>query len=73
MVLVYSNDNSALVGLARGLLANAGLDVTVKNEFSATGFPPYNQRQELWLLNDSDLDRAREILAEMEMDGNGED
>ena len=65
MKLIYAHDNPALVGLAKGLLENAGLEVTIKNEFSSAGFPPYNLRQELWLMDDTDLDKATAVLEEM--------
>ena len=73
MKLVYRHDNPALVGLAKGLLEDAGLEVTVKNEFGGSGFPPYNQVQELWILNEQDFETASETLAvmnEKEMNAN---
>ena len=65
MRLVYRNENPALVGLAKGLLEDAGLEVMIKNEFSGIGFPPYNQPQELFVINDQDFENASEILANM--------
>lgn len=69
MILVYTNDNPALVGLAKSMLEEAGFDVTLKNELSATGFPPYNLNQELWLLNEADLEPARTLLSSMNAQG----
>ena len=72
MKLVYSHDNPALVGLAHSLLEEAGLEVTLKNEFSVAGFPPYNLRQEVWLLDDKDIDKAAEILEQLSGQDPGE-
>lgn len=64
MKLIYSHENPALVGLARNLLEDAGIAVSVKNEFSAAGMaPPYNINQELWLLDDDDFEKARDLLS----------
>jgi len=65
MKLVYSHDNFALVGLARSLLEGAGIEVMMKNEFGGSGFPPYNQGSEIWVLHDKDKDAAEEILSEV--------
>lgn len=59
---VYTHDNPALVGLAKSLLENAGLEVTIKNEFAAVGMQSSYMNQELWVLDDSDYDNALEIL-----------
>ncbi len=63
MIMVYTHTNPALVGLAKSMLESEGFDVTLKNEFSTAGIPPYNLDQELWVLNDSDAEAARKILA----------
>ena len=60
MKLVYTHDNSTLVGLARSMLENAGLEVTVRNKYTGGGLPYFNQ--EIWLLDDSDYDQAMEVL-----------
>ena len=65
MKLVYSHDNPALVGLAKSMLENAGLEVTIKNEFSAGGMVQHYVNQELWILDESDYDTAVEILESM--------
>lgn len=65
MKLVYTHDNFALVGLARSLLESAGIEVMMKNEFGGTGFPPYNQGSEIWVVHDKDKDAAETILSEV--------
>ena len=69
MRLVYKHSNPVLVGLAKSILENSSLAVTIKNEFSALGTPPYNLDQELWVLDDKDFDKAQEILESLEEAG----
>lgn len=66
MKMVYTHTNPALVGLARSILETEGLEVMIKNEFATAGIPPYNLDQELWVLHDSDAEKARVILAELD-------
>ena len=66
MRLVYTHSNPVLVGLAKSILENSGMAVTIKNEFSALGTPPYNLDQELWVLKDNDYDEAQEILESLD-------
>ena len=65
MIPIFTHTNSALVGLAKNLLEDAGVGVVLKNEFSTAGFPPYNLQQELWLLDAKDLDTAKEVLTNL--------
>lgn len=54
-----------LVGNARGLLEASGVNVTMRNEFVAgvTGeVPVFETWPELWVVNDSDYDRACRII-----------
>jgi hypothetical protein len=62
MKLVYTHENSALVGLAKSMLENAGMKVILKNEFTSTLMYPTGIQQELWLPDESDYDTAVEIL-----------
>jgi hypothetical protein len=51
--------------LVRGLLANAGIEARVFNEYAqgAMGeLPPAVIHPEVWLEDDRDLDRARRVL-----------
>jgi len=65
MKLVYKHDNPVLVGLAKGLLENAGLEVTIKNEFWNTGLTYHNRPLELFVLNDNDFETAITLLEDM--------
>jgi hypothetical protein len=63
---VFSSFNQTAVYHARNLLEGAGIEVLVRNAAlsSAMGeLPPAECQAELWLLDDSDLKRAEEILA----------
>ena len=66
MRLVYTHYNPALVGLAKSILESSGMAVTIKNEFSGVGIPPYNIDQELWVLDDNDFAAAQEILESLD-------
>ena len=65
MKRVYSAHNLAAVHHAKNLLEAAGIRAVVRNEFlsSAMGdLPPAECQAEVWLLLDSDLQRAQAIL-----------
>ncbi|MGH8691506.1 MAG: DUF2007 domain-containing protein [Burkholderiales bacterium] len=66
MKRVFSSYNQTAVYHARNLLAGAGLEVLVRNAAlsSAMGeLPPAECQAELWVLNDSDVSQAEEILS----------
>jgi hypothetical protein len=63
---VFGSFNQTAVYHARNLLEGAGIQVLVKNAAlsSAMGeLPPSECQAELWVLNDADVERAREILS----------
>ena len=65
MKRVFSSFNRIAVHHARNLLAAEGIAAEVRNEFlsSAMGeLPPAECQAELWLLEDGDEPRAREVL-----------
>lgn len=62
MKLVYTNPNGALVGSARNILEDAGIAVTLKHEHSG-GYPGLlGVYPELWVVNDSDQQRAIQLI-----------
>ncbi|MFT5033912.1 MAG: hypothetical protein ACI89D_000673 [Bermanella sp.] len=66
MRMVYTNDNRMLVGNARNILAAAGIDVFVKNEFSGGvigELSAFDTWVELWVKEDADYQRACNVLA----------
>ena len=63
---VFSSYNQTAVFHARNLLETEGIETLVKNAIlsSAMGeLPPAECQAELWVLNDSELKRAEEILS----------
>jgi hypothetical protein len=63
---VFSSFNQTAVYHARNLLENAGIETLVKNAAlsSAMGeLPPAECQAELWVLDDSDLARAEQVLS----------
>ncbi|WP_444895823.1 DUF2007 domain-containing protein [Microbulbifer sp. ANSA003] len=73
MKLIYTHENRLLVELAKSRLEVAGIKTRLKNEYAqgATGeLAPNQVWPELWLERDRDLERARQVLAEAEVDSN---
>jgi hypothetical protein len=63
---VFSSYNQTAVYHARNLLETEGIETLVRNAIlsSAMGeLPPAECQAELWVVNDSDLKRAEDILA----------
>ena len=65
MKLVYTNENLFLVGNAKNILETHGIEVMLKNEFAqgAIGeLSAFDAWPELWLVNDTDYEKALEII-----------
>lgn len=65
MRLVYKHENRALVYSVKNILAMQGIDCHVKNDFGNTmgaEFGIGNTLLELWVREDADYERAREII-----------
>lgn len=62
MKLVYTNENSALVGSEKNIVESAGISVTLKNEHSAAYPGLLGAFQELWVVDDSDHQRAVRLI-----------
>jgi hypothetical protein len=66
LIRVFSSYNQTAVYHARNLLESAGIETLVRNAIlsSAMGeLPPAECQAELWVLRQSDLKRAQEILS----------
>ena len=66
MKLVYTNENRLIVSNARNIVAEAGIEVTLKNEFAAGGLgelSAFDTWLQLWVVNDSDYQRACQLIA----------
>jgi hypothetical protein len=69
---VFSSYNQTAVYHARNLLETEGIQALIKNAIlsSAMGeLPPAECQAELWVLNDSDVNRAEEILSAKHVSG----
>lgn len=65
MKLLYTHENPVLVGNARNIVENSGIEVFMKNEFVSGGIgelSPLDTWPELWVANDTDFDRAKKLL-----------
>ena len=76
MRMVYTHENSLLVGSARNLLESEGLKVVVRNEFASGAMgelSPLDTWAELWVLDDADYEKAHQIIANALSDKNARD
>jgi hypothetical protein len=67
MKLVYTHPNAVLVAQARASLELAGVDCTVRNEYASGAIgelAPIDAWPELWVVDDSELQRAKLLVAE---------
>jgi hypothetical protein len=69
MVRIYSAASLPDAHLVRGLLGQAGIDATVFNENLQGGLgeiPFTHAYPEVWIVDDRDLQRAREVIRQIE-------
>jgi hypothetical protein len=65
MKLIYTHENRLLVNNIQNILENAGIEVTLKNEYAGGGSGDLSFLTtwlEVWILNDKDYDRAMDII-----------
>jgi len=65
MKLIYTHENRLLVSNVQNILENAGIVVTLKNEFvgSASGDLSFlNTWPEVWVLNEYDYEQAVQLI-----------
>jgi len=65
MKLVYANESRFLVNNMKELFVAQEIEVFIKNEFAqgAVGeISPFDSWPELWVVNDSDVERATQIV-----------
>ena len=61
MKLVYTHENRLLVGNAKNILEAEGIELVLKNEFASGAMAEislFDAWLELWVLEDSDYDKA---------------
>lgn len=76
MKLAYQNENRFLVSNAENILRDAGIPVTLRNEYASGAMgelSPLDTWMQVWVINDSDLERAKELLESIEQSATGED
>lgn len=69
MVRIYSAASLPEAHLVRGLLGQAGIDATVFNENLQGGLgeiPFTHAYPEVWIIDERDLQRAREVIRQIE-------
>ncbi|WDE00648.1 DUF2007 domain-containing protein [Thalassomonas actiniarum] len=74
MKLVYTNENLFLVANARNILEAHRIEVMVKNEFAqgAIGeISAFDAWPQLWLVNDTDYEKAAAIIESASSDKGG--
>jgi len=74
MVRVYSAATLPDAHLVRGLLGRAGIDATVFNENLQGGLgeiPFTHAYPEVWVVDERDLQRAREVIRQIELPSPG--
>jgi len=63
--MVYTNANRFIVGNARNILESYDFKIFVKNEYASSAIgevSPFDSWVQLWVVNDSDYDRACRVL-----------
>ncbi len=68
MKKVYTSDDRMMAGHVKSLLEEDGIPCLVKNEALAGAIgeiPPIECWPEVWITDDDDYDRAREIIQEL--------
>jgi hypothetical protein len=65
MKLLYSNENSIITGNAKNILELHGIEVTVKNQFSAGAMgevSPFDAWVQLWVNDEVDYKKGMQII-----------
>lgn len=74
MKLIYTHENNILVGNARNLLVEHGVESILKNEFAGSGageLSTFDTWQEVWV-RDEDYQNAQQILEVLSAPVDGE-
>jgi rubrerythrin len=74
MIKVFEDFDIALVGHYQSILESNGIETFMKNRFGTGGtgeLPFVEVVPQLWVLNDDDERRARDLISELEGPGEG--
>ena len=69
MKLLYTHENLTLVGNVHASLENAGIESLIKNDMLQAGrgeLGVFDTWPEVWVVNETDYDRAVKILSEIQ-------
>ena len=65
MKLIYTHENLFIVSNVQNIVQNAGINVTLMNEYVAGGagdLSPFDTWLELWVTDDKDYEKAKNII-----------
>jgi len=74
--LVYRHENRLFVGNVKNILEHEGIVTILRNEFASGGVGELSfldSWPELWVMDDTDYDAARKIIASMSEPKTGKD
>ena len=75
MIKVFEDFDIMLVGHYQSVLQSNGIDTFMKNQFGTSGageLPFVEVVPQLWVLNENDAGRAKELIEELHDDESGE-
>ena len=73
MKQLFSSPDSAEVGLLKGMLDIAGIPCEIRNDAVSQVLVGAAFYSELWVLNDDDYARAREVIADRDRTASAEE
>lgn len=76
MKLIYTNENRFLVSNMKNIVENAGIEVTLKNEYISGGageLSPFDTWLELWVVEDTNQNRAIQLINDAQLTDNDHD
>lgn len=65
MKLIYTHENRMLVSNAKNIVENAGIEVSLKNEYAAGAagdLAVFDTWLELWVVDDADYEKAKYLV-----------
>lgn len=68
MKMVYTHQNPALVGLAKNVLSENGIDAKLQNYYASGGageLSPVDSWPELWVLDEAQFSIAKDLISDV--------
>lgn len=69
MKKLFTNQNPIVLANIQEILKQSDIDCTIKNNFDGKELPIANASAELWILRDTELDKAQTILKQVQYAG----